>query len=117
MKAVITRDMVVANAKGEAEQFRKGDKPVEVDVDTYRRLNRAGAAVAASDDNTADNTETHGVAGGRGDEGPRDESGVDLNGMTKDELADYAKENGYTVDASKKKADIIADIRAQMPTA
>jgi hypothetical protein len=50
MEAIITRNMTVANAKGEAEAFEASTKPITLDVDTYRRLNRAGAATVYRND-------------------------------------------------------------------
>jgi hypothetical protein len=48
MRAIITRNMTVANAKGEAETFEANDEPVTIDdVGTFNRLNRAGAAIVA----------------------------------------------------------------------
>lgn len=94
MKAIITRNMNVMNAEGQNEAYLKSPNPVDLDIGTYQRLNRAGAAILHVDE-----TETDGEA-------------TDIEAMTKEQLVSYAEANTITVDASAKKADILAAIKA-----
>jgi hypothetical protein len=89
MKAIITRNMTVTNAKGEAEAFEKGETPIELDVDTYRRLNRAGAAVVHIDNE------------------PTGEDDKNLEKLNKTELLARATELTIEVDPKWTKADLI----------
>jgi hypothetical protein len=93
MKAIITRNMNVMNAGGENEAYLKSPKPVELDIGTYQRLNRAGAAILHVEDE------------------PDPEPVSDIEAMTKEQLVSYAETNTITIDASAKKADILAAIK------
>jgi hypothetical protein len=96
MEALITRNMTVANAKGEAETFEKSDEPITIDdVETFRRLNRAGAAIVFVEEAGADEL-----------------GATDLDKMTKPKLIEYAKAENITVDEAAKKDDILAAIKA-----
>lgn len=158
MKVQITRTMTVANANGEAETFEptgEGKFRDDIDIGTYQRLNRAGAAVIHVEDGdeaeekhpnmttdaetatASDSTngvydplskearELRGDTGtdGNGDEGQDGNSGEtkgvksdeELNAMTKAELEAFAKDNDYEFDPSKKKDEMIADLKVQFP--
>ncbi|MCB5201701.1 hypothetical protein LH464_04310 [Neorhizobium sp. T786] len=141
MQVQITRKMTVANDRGEAETFEptgEGKFREDISVSTYQRLNRAGAAVIfvdpdgagsggpnmTTDAETATATDSQNGIGfvRSGDDNGSDDgeakgkpTDAELEAMTKDQLSEFAATNGYTVDASKKKADIIADLKVQFP--
>ncbi|MGO8269256.1 hypothetical protein ACC862_24140 [Rhizobium ruizarguesonis] len=111
MEAIITRNMTVANAKGEAEAFEASDKPITIDADTYRRLNRASAAVVYVPEGAAVPT----IADADGIEGGTAETVEDLMELNKPDL--IAKAETETADfepnwTKQKIADAIIAKRA-----
>ena len=122
MKIQITRAMVVINSRGEAERFAPtgpGEFRDDLDLATLQRLNRAGAAVNFSAGDQATNegqtTAAETVTAAPNENGIHDPVApkpVDLDGMTKDELVEYAKANSLDVDFSQKKADLLEAIKA-----
>lgn len=99
MKALILRNMTVANAKGEAQAFEKSDVPVTIDdVETYRRLNRAGAAVVYMEEKAPESSDAA--------------EGVDIDKLNKAGLIDYAAAEKIEIDADATKAVILEAIKA-----
>lgn len=127
MKVQITRPMVVTNAAGQAERFEPtaaGQFRDDIDVATFQRLNRAGAAVIFSAGDQATDVpasttavETATAAPNENGINPGTPVAPDLDAMTKEELLAYAKQSGIEVDGSKKKADLLADIKAATASA
>jgi hypothetical protein len=114
MEALITRNMTVANAKGEAEAFEKSDIPVTLDAETYRRLNRAEAAVVYVPEGAA--VPTIADASGNGIEAGTAETVEDLMELNKSALIAKAEDEKVTFEPNwtkQKIADAIIAKRAE----
>lgn len=107
-KIIVTRRMNVANSAGQAEQFEKTGEPLtigtDIDIDTYRRLLRAGAAEPY--------VEPQGVPGAVGPKGERGNRDTPLDKMTKAQLEAEAKLLEIDVPAGSDKAAVLALIKA-----
>lgn len=127
MEVIVTRNMTVAEG-GVTRQFTPSDKPVSVSADVAHRLFRSGAAFKASlrdgkvtsdaskDPNAGNvnpNADPNSPTGPLTTTGPDTEPEVDLDGMTKAELLDYAAGLNHPVDVndSMLKADILKAIK------